>query len=165
MHQNSRSGGFYAYHEELGDLEAARFRDEFARDKFTQAALTIEGKIADFDLTYAGAYMRRPTYSVGDYTDYADAYDAYYENMGGLANYFYYQDAAGNTIDPRQYIIGTDNFKKMSHEVRVATPQSWPFRGLVGAFYQRQTNHIYQDYLIDNLAPDMSVNGHPGRCG
>ena len=106
--------------------------------------------------------MRRPTYSVGDYTDYADAYDAYYESMGGLANYFYYQDSAGNTIDPRQYIIGTDNFKKMSHEVRVATPQSWPFRGLVGAFYQRQTNHIYQDYLIDNLAPDLSVNGHPG---
>ena len=162
MHQNSKSNGFYAYHPELGDLEAHRFRDEVYKDKFTQAALTIEGQISNFDLTYAGAYMKRPTYSVGDYTDYADAYDAYYESVGGLANYFYYLDAAGNTIDPRQYIIGTDDFRKMSHEVRVSTPQDWPFRVLVGAFYQRQTNDILQDYIIDNLDPNLSVTGHPG---
>lgn len=162
MHQNSRLNGFYAYHPELDDLEAERFRDELFKDRFTQAALTVEGKISNFDLTYAGAYMHRPTYSVGDYTDYADAYDAYYESVGGLANYFYYLDAAGNTIDPRQYIIGTDNFKKMSHEVRVSTPQEWPFRAVLGAFYQRQTNDIFQNYLIDNLAPDLSVNGYPG---
>jgi outer membrane receptor protein involved in Fe transport len=162
MHQNSRSNGFYAYHPELDDLEAHRFRDEFFKDKFTQAALTVEGKIYNFDLTYAGAYMRRPTNSLGDYTDYADAYDAYYESVGGLANYFYYLDAAGNTIDPRQYIIGREKFKKMSHELRLATPQAGPFRAVVGAFYQRQTNDIYQDYLIDNLDPNLSVNGHPG---
>jgi outer membrane receptor protein involved in Fe transport len=162
MHQNSKSDGFYAFDPELGDLNIDRFRDEVRRDKFTQAALTIEGKISNFDLTYAGAYMRRPTFSVTDYTDYSDAYDSYYESVGGLANYFYYQDAAGNTIDPRQYIEATDNFKKMSHELRIATPQEWPFRVLVGAFYQRQTNDIYQNYLIDNLAPDLSVNGYPG---
>ncbi len=162
MHQNSKSDGFYAYDPLLGDLNVDRFRDEFRNDKFTQAALTVEGKIANFDLTYAGAYMHRPTSSLGDYTDYSDAYDAYYESAGGLANYFYYQDAAGNTIDPRQYIEATDNFKKMSHEVRVATPQEWPFRAVVGAFYQRQTNDIFQNYLIDNLAADRSVNGYPG---
>ena len=162
MHQNAESDGFYAFDPAVGDLDIERFREEQRKDKFTQAALTVEGRIANFDLTYAGAYMRRPTYSVGDYTDYADAYDAYYESAGGLANYFYYQDSAGNTIDPRQYIIGTDNFKKMSHELRIATPQSWPFRALIGAFYQRQTNDIYQNYLIDNLAPDLSVNGWPG---
>lgn len=122
----------------------------------------MQGKIWDFDLTYAGAYMDRPTSSLGDYTDYADAYDAAYEGVGGLANYFYYQDAAGNTIDPRQYIAGTEHFKKLSQEVRLATPQDWRARAIVGAFYQRQTNHIFQDYLIDNLAPDLSVNGWPG---
>lgn len=162
MHQNTRANGFFGYHPELGDLEAHRFRDEVRKDKFTQAALTIEGKIANFDLTYAGAYMRRPTYSVTDYTDYADAYDAMYEYTGGLSYWFYYQDAAGNTIDPRQYVVGTDYFKKMSHEVRIASPQDQPFRFLLGAFYQRQTNDIYQDYLIDNLGPDLSVNGWPG---
>ena len=162
MHQYAKYDGFYAYHPEAGDLNAERFRNEYRRDKFTQAALTIEGKVFNFDVTYAGAYMRRPTYSITDYTDYADAYDAMYEYTGGLAYWFYYQDAAGNTIDPRQYVEGSDNFKKMSHEIRVASPQDERFRVLAGAFYQRQTNDIYQNYLIDNLGPDVSVNGWPG---
>jgi outer membrane receptor protein involved in Fe transport len=162
MHQYSKLDGFYGFDPTLGDLKVQRFRNEYARDKFTQAALTVEGKIWDFDLTYAGAYMDRRTYSVGDYTDYADAYDAYYESSGGLANYFYFQDAAGNTIDPRQYIVGSEHFKKMSQEVRLATPQEWRARALIGGFYQVQQNHIYQNYLIDNLAPALSVNGWPG---
>ena len=162
MHQYSKLDGFYAFDPTLGEFNVQRFRDEYARDKFTQAALTVEGKIWNFDLTYAGAYMDRPTYSVSDYTDYTDAYDAAYTYCGGLANCFYFQDAAGHTIDPRQYIVGSEHFKKMSQEVRIATPQEWRARALIGAFYQVQKNHIYQNYLVDNLAPDLSVNGWPG---
>lgn len=162
MYQKSKQDGFFGFDPTLGDLKVQRFRNEYSRDQFTQAALTVQGKIWNFDLTYAGAYMDRPTHTLNDYTDYSDAYDAAYESVGGLANYFYYQDAAGNTIDPRQYILGSEHFKKMSQEVRLATPTDWRARAIVGAFYQRQTNHIFQDYLIDNLAPDLSVNGWPG---
>jgi outer membrane receptor protein involved in Fe transport len=163
MHQYSKNEAFPAFDPTLGDLNVQRFRgDEFSKERFTQAALTVQGKIWNFDLTYAGAYLDRPTYSLGDYTDYADAYDVYYENHGGLAYWFYYQDAAGNTIDPRQYIRGSEHFKKMSQEVRIATPQSWRARAILGGFYQVQKNHIYQNYLVDNLAPNLSVNGWPG---
>jgi iron complex outermembrane receptor protein len=163
MHQDAKNNGFYAVDPSLGDLKIQRFRgDEFSKDRFTQAALTIEGKISNFDITYAGAYMDRPTSSILDYTDYTDAYDNAYEGQGGLANYFYYQDSAGNTVSPLQYIVGSEHFKKMSHEVRISTPQDSPIRAIVGAFYQRQTNHIYQNYKIDGLAPDLSVNGWPG---
>ena len=163
MHQYYKQDGFYAFDPTQGDLNVQRFRDdEYRRDKFTQAALTIEGKLADFDITYAGAWMNRPTYSLGDYTDYTDAYDAIYESKGGLANYEYFYDSAGDAIDPRQYIKGTEHFKKLSQEVRIATPQDWRARAIVGAFYQRQKNHIYQNYLVDNLAPQLSVNGWPG---
>jgi iron complex outermembrane receptor protein len=162
MHQNSKTRGVWYFDEALGDLETQRFRKEPGRDKFTQYALTVEGKIGNFDVTYAGAYMRRPNFSINDYTDYSDAYDAYYESSGGLANYFYFQDDAGNTIDPRQYITGGNNFKKMSQELRVASPSDKPFRVIAGAFYQRQSNDILQEYRIDNLAADLSVNGRPG---
>ncbi|WP_205481239.1 TonB-dependent receptor [Sphingomonas arenae] len=162
MHQNGKVDGYYGVDPDLGGLRIDRFRDEISKDKWTQAALLIEGKVFDFDVTYSGAYLKRPTYSLTDYTDYADAYDAAYEGVGGLANYFYYQDAAGNTIDPRQYIIGTNDFRKLSQEIRVASPQDKPFRVIAGAFYQVQKNDIFQDYKIDNLAPDLSVNGYPG---
>ncbi len=162
MHQNSKTDGVFYYERPLGDLNTRRFRDEPTRDKFTQVALTIEGKIFNFDVTYAGAYLKRPTYGISDYSEYTAVYDDYYETYGGLANYLYFEDNAGNDIDPTQYIIGRNNFKKMSHEVRIATPQDRLFRVIGGAFYQKQTNDIFQDYRVDNLSDALSVNGSPG---
>ena len=51
---------------------------------------------------------------------------------------------------------------KMSHELRIASPADKPFRVIAGAFLQRQSNFIHQDYKIDNLGPQVSVNGFPG---
>ena len=162
MHQNQKSNGVFYYDRDLGELQTQRFRKEPSKDKFTQAALTIEGKIGNFDLTYAGAYLDRPTQGVNDYTDYADAYDAYYESYGGIANYLYYQDNAGNQVDPRQYITGGNHFRKLSQELRIASPADKPFRVIAGAFYQRQSNDILQEYRLDNLSDVLSVNGRPG---
>ena len=51
---------------------------------------------------------------------------------------------------------------KFSQELRVASPAEKPFRVIAGSFYQRQSNFIHQDYRVDNLAPEVSVNGFPG---
>jgi iron complex outermembrane receptor protein len=163
MYQNTKAHGVFFEDEGQGDLQTVRFQPEIAKDHFWQAALTIEGKIANFfDVTYAGAYMDRPRFTTSDYTDYTVAYDNSYESYGGLANYFNFRDNAGNIINPRQHITATDDFKKMSHELRVATPADQPVRALVGAFYQDQKNHIFQDYLVDDLATNLSVPGYSG---
>jgi iron complex outermembrane receptor protein len=168
MYQKTRANGVFFYDPKLGDLKIDRFRKEPSRDRFWQAALTVQGKISNFDVTYAGAYMDRPTYGVSDYTDYADAYDNLYSDYAGGASgfglaYFHYLDAAGNrTISPQQYIIGTNHFKKLSQELRFASPADKPFRVIAGAFYQWQSNFIHQDYRVDGLAPELSVNGFPG---
>ena len=163
MYQKTKSQRRLLLRSELGDLKIDRFRKEPFRDRFWQAALTVQGKIANFDVTYAGAYMDRPNYGVSDYTDYTDAYDRLYAAYGGLAYYFYYQDAAGNQLsNPQQYIVGTNHFKKMSQELRFASPADKPFRVIAGAFYQRQSNFIHQDYKVDNLAPDALGQRLPG---
>jgi outer membrane receptor protein involved in Fe transport len=163
MYQKATAHGVWFEDADQGDLQTVRFQPEIAKDRFWQAALTVEGKISNFfDVTYAGAYMDRPRYTTSDYTDYTVAYDNYYESYGGLANYFNFSDNNGNTINPRQHIIGTDHFTKMSQELRVATPADRPVRALVGAFYQDQKNHIFQDYLVDGLATNLSVTGYPG---
>jgi len=162
LYQKATADGAFFMDEDQKDLDTVRFRPEIAKDKFWQAALTIQGKLSIFDVTYAGAYMDRKRYATTDYTDYTDAYDAAYASAGGILDYFYYKDNAGNNVDPRQHIIGTDHFTKMSHEVRIASPADKPVRGLLGAFYQKQTNHIFQNYLVDNLATDLSVAGYPG---
>ena len=165
FYQKLKANGAFFYDPKLGDLKIDRFRKDVRKDRFWQAALTVQGKIANFDLTYAGAYMDRPTYTLSDYADYADAYDQLYANYNpyyrGLA-YFYYLDSAGNFINPQQFIEGTDHFKKLSQELRIASPADKPFRVIAGAFWQRQSNFIHQDYKIDNLDGLLSVNEHPG---
>ena len=162
LYQEMRGHGTYAFDPRVGDLKVQHFYPENRRDRFIQGALTIEGKIGNWDLTYAGAYLDRKAYSATDYTDYSEAYDNLYASVGGLAGYFYYQDNAGNTIDPRQWVIGTDHFKKTSQELRVASPSSDRFRIVAGMFYQRQSNLIHQDYKIPGLGTAVSVNGSPG---
>ena len=164
LHQNQKSNGVFYMNRELDDLEVTRFRDEKSKDKFTQIALTIEGKIGNFDLTYAGAYMNRPTSSLNDYVDYVDAYNAYYIDLGyaSILDYQYYFDNAGNIVSPAQYITGGNHFKKLSQELRIASPADKRFRVIGGAFYQRQSNDILQEYRVDGLSDDLSVNGHPG---
>src|SRR5690348_3213929 len=162
MYQKTHANGVFFYDPKLGDLKIDRFFKEVSKDRFWQAALTVQGKIANFDVTYAGAYMDRPTYSTADYTDYSDAYDRLYEDKGGLAYYFYFHDAAGHNISPQQLIVGTNHFKKLSQELRFASPADLPFRVIGGAFYQDQKNFIHQDYQVPGLAPELSVNGHPG---
>jgi outer membrane receptor protein involved in Fe transport len=162
MYQDMKSHGSYAFDPSVGDLKVQHFFPEFRDDKFWMAGLTIEGKLGNWDLTSATGYLDRKTYSSSDYTDYAEAYDSYYASSGGIAGYQYFQDAAGNTIDPRQKVIGTDHFKKFSQELRIASPSDQPLRLVAGAFYQFQSNDIHQDYQVAGLAPLLSVNGLPG---
>src|SRR6185369_8244230 len=164
MYQKAKANGVPWMDADQPDLETVRFQREFSKDRFWQAALTVEGKIANFfDVTYAGAYMDRPRSGSSDYTDYTDAYNQYYidyyanyvDTYGippsfctgpGILGCQNWTDNSGNVINPRQHIDGSDHFRKMSHELRFATPANRPVRALVGAFYQVQKNHILQDY-------------------
>jgi len=161
MGQDTRTHGSSGYDPSLGNLEVQTFYPDEDHDRFYQAALTLTGKIANFDVTYAGAYMERKYDSIADYTDYAEAYDQLYSGVGGLAGYFYFQDNNGNTIDPRQYIVQNDKFTKWSHELRFASPSSDRLRFVGGIFVERQTHAIFQDYVVPGLATDLSVNGYP----
>ena len=162
IYQDTRSHGAYGYDAKVGDLQVQHFFPEYRRDRFIQAGLTIEGKVGNWDLTYAGAYLDRKDLQSSDYTDYAEAYDNLYASAGGIAGYFYFKDNAGRTIDPRQRVISSDHFKKLSQELRVASPSTERFRVVAGAFYQRQSNDIHQDYQVAGLATSLSVNGSPG---
>jgi len=160
--QDQKSRGTFGFDPSVGDLQVQHFFPDRRHDRFLQAALTVEGKISNWDLTYAGAYLVRKIDSSNDYTDYAEAYDELYADYGGIAGYLYFFDNAGNTIDSSQHIIGRDRYRKMSHELRIASPADKRLRLVAGLFYQRQSHGIHQDYQVTNLADELSVNGFPG---
>lgn len=153
MGQKQVSHGFFGQESGLEELQVAQFNPERFNDRWFQAALTIEGKIGSWDVTYAGAYLKRRITGESDYADYAYFYDALF----GYGAYFY--DNNGDLINPNQYIQSDDRFTKQSHELRFASPADKRVRFVGGLFYQRQSHNIEQNYIIDNLTDLFTVTG------
>jgi outer membrane receptor protein involved in Fe transport len=164
MGQVQDTNGNFAFNPKIGDLETTHYFPETVHDSWVQSALTIQGKISNFDLVYSGGYLTRNTHESQDYTDYSLFYDIAY---GSGASFV---DNNGNLINPAQYIIGRDHYTKTNHEFRVSSPTTWPVRFTAGFFIQRQVHEILQDYTVPgdgtplgSVAPnDVSVPGWPG---
>jgi len=160
----STGPGPFAFNPAAGDLNTFQFFSDATRDSFTQSALTIEGKISDFDIVYSGAYLARNQHESEDYTDYSLFYD---RAFGSGASFL---DNAGHVINPAQHIIGHDHYTKISNELRVTSPKEYRFRMTAGVFLQRQVHDIFQDYLVTNggdplgsVPPNnLSIPGFPG---
>src|SRR5258707_12102644 len=126
MAQSLTANGFFGYDPAVGDLQLAHFGPETSDDTFTQAALTVEGKFSDFDLVYAGAFMKRDTHSIADYSDYSEFYDRVYGSGA------YWTDHAGKPIMPQELGGSVGYFQKCTHKLRLATPHKLPVQATAG---------------------------------
>lgn len=153
-----RTGNFNSFPARgRNELVTQRYGNEFNHDEFYQAGLTITGKIADLDLTYAGSYFDRHSNGDNDYADYAFFYDTM-DSSFGAGN----RNNAGQIIDPTQVFSYRNYGQKISQELRLATPTDWRIHGIVGAFYQRQKESYFSNYNVKDLATSISVTGYPG---
>ncbi len=143
----------FGYDSSTAELAVKHFYPESSDDKWYQAALTVEGKIGNFDLTYAFSHMKRDVDSEADYADYG----FWYDSLAGYGAYFY--DDNGDLINPSQYIQASDGYKRTSHELRISSPQDNRLRMVAGLFWQQQSHDIFQRYKVDDLASDIEVNG------
>jgi outer membrane receptor protein involved in Fe transport len=149
--------GYPGLYPTLGPLEVQHFTPETQTDDWTQATLTVEGHISDFDLTYAGGFLHRNSTEHSDYADYSLAYQIAYTRGPK-----YFTDNAGNSISPTQEIKDTDGYEMYSHELRVSTPVSFPVHATFGAFTEVQTDAYIQNYAIPGLNDAESVTHWPG---
>ena len=147
MGQRQKSHGSFLYDPRAGDLTVHDFAPEFNIDAWYQASLTIQGKVAGWDLLYSGSYMGRTISTAADYSYYTVAYDA-------TANTNFFQTASGQNIDPTQWFTGHQKLTKVTNEVRISSPTANPARVTAGLFVQSQSNQA----LLDYYAPGVSRN-------
>lgn len=156
MGQVQKTEGSYAQ-ERSGQtnrsLQTVQYQAEGSKDRWISGALTVEGKLGNWDLTLTGGHLRRKTETQSDYSDYSYFYDA----LNGYGAYWY--DNAGNPVDPTQYIQGADRYRKSFTEARISSPADASLRFIGGLFWQRQSHNIEQNYIIDNIADSITVPG------
>src|SRR5574337_1260480 len=98
------------------DLDVTHFYPERVNDRWWQGALTVQGKIGNFDLTYAYAHLKRNQEEQTDYNDYSFWYDQLPYTYG---NYIY--DNSGALINPSEFISDRDHYSDSSHELRIVS--------------------------------------------
>ncbi len=162
LYQHQKAKGSFTYDPRVGDLQVHDFQDSYNKDRWYQAALTIQGKVGNWDLVYSGGYFERKIDSASDYSYYSVAYDTYSADGGASSPYYYtnFPNGAGGFLDPTQQIYLDYNFTKLTNELRVSSPAGDRFRLTAGLFQQRQTNQANSDYSVAGLA-DVPVDGLP----
>ena len=163
IYQRQKSEGGFLFDPRVGDLQVTDFTPSSNKDRFYQAALTIEGKIGDWDITYAGGYFGRKVDNLQDYSYYTVAYDQILPKINpdtGLFEGGYYTNfvgASGNFLDPTQSQLLRDRYTKISNELRLNSPADKRFRITLGGFQQRQRDNVKADYIIPGLG--SATNG------
>jgi outer membrane receptor protein involved in Fe transport len=128
------------------DLNVRQFADSFSKDSWVDAALTVQGKIGNFDITYAGAFLKRDTHGASDYADYEFAYQQYTQ---------YWPADTGFVNFPANW------YQQFSNELRVASPKDYPVRFVGGLYQQRQLQNIFNNIATPaNDRPQYEV-GYP----
>jgi len=166
VYQNQNSKGSYNYDPKFGDLVVHDYSDTYNKDKWLQAALTIHGKIADFDVVSATGYLKRKIRNANDYTYYSVTYDDLAsgrvpgKSPADYIEYMKFTDkTTGQIIDPTQKYLNELRQQKFTQELRVSTPKDWKLQATVGGFYQFQKNQNDGSYYISGLSNATNIYG------
>jgi iron complex outermembrane receptor protein len=153
MGQETKYDGLFGYNPQVGDLDVTTFYSHADKTRWLDGSLTIEGKIADFDLVYTGAYLNRRESENTDYTDYSLAYDSFVSH--------YVVDNAGKLINPSQTYAISQRLTSQSHELRIITPKDQRIRFTGGVFLEHQFVEHVLPTEIPGLAQSLWVTGWP----
>lgn len=147
IYQHQKVEGDFLENPHLGDLNVADFAPDLNVDDWYLATLTIRGKIANWDVLYAGGYFNRTVNNRHDYSYYTVAYDA-----RGSTSYVTFPDGHGGFLDPNQHFTSTDDYTKWSNEFRVSSPIDDRLRFLGGIFSERQSDLGDSNFFVPGLA-------------
>jgi iron complex outermembrane recepter protein len=156
--QYQKSEGDFAYDPKFGDLNVGDYFHPFNKDGWYQAALTVEGKLSNWDVLYSGGYFEREVHNLVDYSQYSIGYDA--QAVGTSYAYTRFIDATGHLLDrPLQYTNNHDHYTKFSNELRVTSPADYRLRAIFGLWYQKQTDEIRAEFNVPDLPVFYQVTG------
>jgi len=162
MLQDSETTGVWFSDTAIGDYKVARFSDEWRKDDWWVAALTLNGDLGFAKFTNAFGYSERDQSYQFDNTHY----EAYHTRLKGqywsawknwYDTYYGYETFAYNYYD--KYDTGynggvyrsVQNAKRVTNEVRLTSMTESRLQWMVGAFYENHTDGWSDQGLIPNL--------------
>ncbi len=142
--------------ETLQPLQVTLFNPSYNRDKFTNTAWTLNGKIGPLKAVYTGGYLSRKVDQVNDYTNYSrGVYADYYQCHGASAL------NPATCYSPQVIWRAKEQNEHTQHEFRISTPDDWRARAIAGVYLEKNKLYDQSDWRYKTVPPCTS-NGTPG---
>jgi iron complex outermembrane receptor protein len=151
-YQNMEADGIFAEMKNgsdgqaLPDLSVNLFSPQYDKDRFTNTAWTLNGRVGPLKLVYTGGYLVRKVDQVADYTNYnRGAYGDYYSCLPpGTAVAAANGTPAGACLSPVANFRVWQRNTHQNHEFRLSTPDDWRIRAIGGLFWE--------DFLVQDIS-------------
>jgi outer membrane receptor protein involved in Fe transport len=125
----------------LKPLEVTSFTPSYVKDRYSNTAWTVNGKVADLNVIYTGGYTNRDIHQQQDYANYSRSGGGmYYQCVGGSTGW---GTGPASCYSPLGYWQDTIHSTHLSNEFRVSSPDDWQLRFIGGAYWEEF--RIYDD--------------------
>lgn len=149
----------------LPDLSVQLYNPSYNKDRFSNTALTLNGRIDQLKFVYTGGFLDRHADQQQDYTNYSRGqYAEYYQcNLpGSVVNGVTTPPGGGSCYSPSGFWTDHQSTKHQSHEIRLSTPDDWRVRALGGLFWEKYTIHEQTDWFYGTNPNFVPVAPPPG---
>ncbi len=171
--QTIESEGVFFVDPDLGDLEIQRFEEDSLEDAFENLNWTLEGRLAELEIVYTGAFTKRDADQLVDYTDYlfVGQYLPYYICDSSVSYPGAGTSPSGTCQAPNLFVKSTTESEVFTHELRVSTPADKRIHATFGAFYsdlelRERNDFTYPGSISNNFGANFpfptGYNSDPG---
>ena len=171
--QTVQADGVFDFDRELGDLQVARYGPDTLEDTFGQTSWTVQGRLAQLDVIYTGAYLGRQVNQKYDYSEYVNVggfipsylceYNTPGYHGGGGVAYVYDPTLSGNPgviecVKGNGFVDIINENTRWTHEFRASTNLSTQVTLTGGYFFQdRLPQHLANFNYGDPNWPALDV--------
>ena len=122
----------------LPDLSVVQFNPSYDKDRFSNTAWTLTGRIGALKMVYTGGYLTRNVEQVADYTNYTrGVYADYYQCiLPGSTQAVNMGIPGGECFSPSSTFKVIQHNTHQNHEFRLSTPDDWRIRAIGGLFWE-----------------------------
>ena len=145
----------------LAPNQVTLFTPSYNKDKFENTALTVNGKIGDLKVVYAGGYLVRNIEQQQDYTNYSRGVWGFYYQCAGYSNAGPGAKPTGTCYSPAAPWTETVKNTHNTQELRVSTPDDWRIRGIGGLYWEEFKIYDNTEWLyktVPTCSPTFNNN-------
>jgi outer membrane receptor protein involved in Fe transport len=136
------------------------YTPSYNKDKFENTALTVNGKIGDLKVVYAGGYLVRNIEQQQDYTNYSRGVWGFYYQCAGYSS-GPGAKPTGTCYSPAAPWTETEKNTHDTQELRVSTPDDWRVRGIGGVYWEEFKIYDNTEWLyktVPTCSPTFNDN-------